>query len=169
MDKKSVVRKRFNYKFKVKCAFIVGIVLGLLLVCYGGAQLYTYHRERGDQTIEELNSDSEKYAIEAGKLEAEKNKEFEENGASDKYLELSEKWAEMTVERTAKEHSIYMDESGYHNPRNLWELITTVPLLFVGILCIVASFILRSILKEKGKKELAEAKEKAEKVKEEKK
>ncbi len=168
MDKKSVVRKRFNYQAKAKCALLTGVVLGLLMICLSAVQLYDYHRERGSKTTEELTSDSEKYSIDAGKLEAEKNKEFEENGPSEKYLELSEKWAEEVQKKTKAEHSMYMDETGYHNPRNLWEFVTTVPLLFVGFLCLVAGFVANSVIKEKGKKELAEEKKKAEKEKEKK-
>lgn len=157
MDKKSVERRRtkinFDYQRKASCALITGVVIGLILVCFSGAQLYNYHKERGSQTVEELNSEIEKYAEEAGKYEKEKFEEFEKNGTSKKYLEISEKWAEATKKRTAAEHSIYMVDTGYHNPRNLWELIITVPLLFVGILCIAAGFVANSIFKSKAKEE----------------
>lgn len=153
MEKKSVERKRFNYKFKAKCALILGLVLGLLLVCYGGVQLYGYHKERGNETVEELNDTYDDYAAEANKYNKEKNEEYAKNGVSDKYVELSEKWAEATQKASKAGQSIYMDKTGYHNPRNLWELITTVPLLFVGIVCMAAGFIARALILNNGKKE----------------
>lgn len=170
MDKKSVVRrKRFNYQAKAKCALIAGVVIGLVLVCVSGVQLYNYHKERGTMTTEELNTEIEKYAEESGKYEKEKNEELEKNGRTKKYLELSQKWADATKKKTDAQHSIYMDNTGYHNPRNLWEFIMAAPLLFVGVLCVAAGLVARSIILEKGKKKEAEKKKKAEKAEKEKK
>ena len=157
MDKKSVVRKRFNYKTKAKCALITGIVLGLILICVSAVQLYTYHRERGDKTLEELQAQIDELSVEEQKYETIIYKELADNdGKSDEYVDATNKWAEVATKKTSAENSVYMINTGYHNPRNLWELLLVSPLLFVGVLCFVAGFIAKSIIIEKGKKEEAE-------------
>lgn len=172
MDKKSVERRKkklnFDNKKKASLSLIVGIVAGLVLVCAGGIQLYSYRKELGNRSVEELSTDSEKYAREAGQYEKEKNAEFEENGTSDKYLELSEKWAQAVVKMGEADHSLYMVDSGYHNPRNLWELITTVPLLVVGILCFAAGFVAHSIFNAKAKEDRRKKQEESKKKEEKK-
>jgi hypothetical protein len=153
MDKKSRERTRnIDYKKTAIVALVVGLIFGISLCVYSGYQLYEYRKELGNRTVEELNEDANSAVDEYLEIEKEKIAELEANGYSDKYIELNNKSARALMKQTSANHSLYMIDTGYHNPRNLWELLITQPLLFVGIFMCGAGVVSFFVLKNKAKK-----------------
>ena len=167
MDRKRVLKKKINYQLKAKIFFLIFVILGGLMTSYGAAQLYQFRKERGNSSVEKLERDIENLEKEAEEINHLKEQEYAEHDASQRYFELSNEWAEKIGQKTSAEKQVYMANTGYHNPRNIFEYITMVPLLFLGLIFILIGFILHRVIKKHGRKELREMKQAALKAKEE--
>ena len=157
MDRKKVLKKKLSYQIKAKFFLIIGLFMGILMVIYGSMQLYFYHKERGNLSTDALNQQINEIEKEANEISAKKEQEYSENGSSDRYFELMNEYSNKMSEKMSVEKKIYMDKTGYHNPRNIFEYIVKVPFLFIGLIFVVAGIVAHSRIRKHGRNDLRRA------------
>lgn len=150
---------KIDYKILVRYILILGIAVGGLLTTNGILQIKTYKDKVGDRPLEEITEEYNPLTLELGQVKREKFLEYEKNGESEKYIELSKKQAELEEKIKPLSESKFMKETGYHNPKSLAEVFEDAPTLGVGLFFIVGTIVVTYVLvkldREKAKAERA--------------
>ncbi len=133
------------FKF-VPLLFVLG---GLILFGRGAIQLHNINAEIGNKTVEELTEDITALSEELQKNESEKQTEYDNNGFSDKYLELNERSSELRIRITNATGSRYTKETGKGNPDSLGDIMVLIPILPISVVVILAGIILQVIVNKK--------------------
>ena len=150
MDKKVVKsKKKINLKQASWLVLVAGLAAGIALVTVGIVKLCGYNAEMGNDTVDQLDEKLIPLTEEYQKVQQETLAELSENGASDKYIELSQKSNDLNKQITNLTKQRTMKTDGYHNPRNVKEAIELAPTILIGavVLCagIVAFVVLRQL------------------------
>ena len=140
-DKQTVRNRKFNYELCSLLSLAIGAIVGVVLVAFGVGKLNGYNSGMGFKSVDELTSEILELSDKYSDKEDERDKEFDENGFSEKYLQLDEEASEIDEEITKLTNSRYMREEGWHNPSNLGEVIGLAPEIAIGAGFIVAGIV----------------------------
>ena len=126
---------------------IISIVFGLSLITFGAVRISDLNKQVGTLSETEINDEIAKLAVDFEKVSSEALEEFNTNGMSDKYLELSKQTDEYSTKITELTNSRYMKETGYNNPNSLDKILELAPTLWIGTAVIIAGIVACVILK----------------------
>ena len=111
--------------------FAIGLIAGGFLIYSGINKM----NDKGNVSVEELEAKKEQLKQDIIPYQVEKNKEFDENGFSEKYYELKNKIESLNEEIRDVENEIFNIEHGSSN-------FASVPLFMFGGFIIFASLII---------------------------
>lgn len=149
MDKKVVKsKKKINLKQVSWIVLALGVIAGIALVIIGIVKLCGYNAEMGDETVEKLDTELGPLTEEYQQVQKETLEELNTNGASDKYIELSQKSNELNKKITTISNKRTMKTDGYHNPRNVKEAIELAPTILIGAIVLCAAVVAFAILRQ---------------------
>ena len=140
--------KKINKRALALPVLVIGVIIGIGLICFGAMTIHGYYEELGTKSSEEINSELETKSEEYRLSMLEANEEFEKNGTSDKYIELNKKNVELDKEITSLTNSRYMKETGYHNPNSVGKILELAPTIWIGALVVIASAVAFVVLKQ---------------------
>lgn len=147
-DEQTRKRKtKLNYKHLSLLSLLVGVVLGAIFIASGIGKLIGYQNEMGTKTVDELSAEIKTLSEEYKAKKQERDKEFEKNGFSEKYLSLNEEALQIDKEISKATNSRYMKTEGFHNPKNLEEMIAEAPEILVGVVVILIGIIIFFVLR----------------------
>lgn len=146
-----VKKKMQNIKAKDLAwpVLIVGLILGIVVVCFGAAKVYDLNNQLGTKDLDEINTSISELAKEYQEAVVEEHAEYDSNGLSDKYIELNKKSTELSKEITKLTNSRYMRETGYNNPNSIWKILELAPMLWIGAVIATASVFAFAMMRKK--------------------
>ncbi|MBP5512126.1 hypothetical protein J6X90_01955 [Candidatus Saccharibacteria bacterium] len=140
-------------KTQVKASFfalpvlIITIIFGLSLITCGAVKISDLNKQVGTLNEEEINDEISKLSVDLNDISTKALAEFDANGMSDEYLELSKQTDELSTKISELTNSRYMKETGYNNPNSLGKVLELAPTIWIGMAVIIAGIVACVVLK----------------------